>query len=160
MSRRQYTDYHWNENVVILTTSLTVVRVAKMTTLSLWKFNQIDFISVLVTVVLHKNPTSSLNLIYVQHNYIFWGTYVKRVRPCSYIMTNWIDSEWNTVYQPVTWRGLFPRVLRDILISGLILGLRQANERRRNKVTPSLIGRTQTIISPVIFRVCRFVATA
>ena len=32
----------------------------------------------------------------------------------------------------------------DLKISGLILGLRPANERRRYKVTPSLIGWAQT----------------
>ena len=32
----------------------------------------------------------------------------------------------------------------DIVKSGLILGLRPANERRRYKVTPSLIGWAQT----------------
>ena len=33
-------------------------------------------------------------------------------------------------------------------ITGLILGLRPANERRRYKVTPSLIGWTQTYNHP------------
>ena len=41
--------------------------------------------------------------------------------------------------QTVLWQGP-----TWIMGSGLILGLRPANERRRYKVTPSLIGREQT----------------
>ena len=38
----------------------------------------------------------------------------------------------------------------DVMIPGLILGLRPANERRRYKVTPSLIGWVQTSIWPCV----------
>ena len=51
----------------------------------------------------------------------------------------------------------------QVCITGLILGLRPANERRRYKVTPSLIGRpqpkSQACISPVLYfkySVCRY----
>ena len=45
------------------------------------------------------------------------------------------------------WEVIIDVVTCDM--SGLILGLRPANERRRYKVTPSLIGWVQPRISPV-----------
>ena len=120
---------------------------------SQWQnFYQNDIIFVLVTVtynlmskrivLLHRIPTSKGSDQCSTKQYI--SRYLREnVRPCSYIMTNWVESEWDTVYQSVTPRGLFARVLCDI-ISGLVQGLRPANERRRYKVTPSLIGWVQT----------------
>ena len=46
-----------------------------------------------------------------------------------------------------------PRTHKEPVISGLILGLRPANERRRYKVTPAVIGWVQTQNQPQIWKV-------
>ena len=58
-----------------------------------------------------------------------------------------IDQTWNT--QKTHW--FCPS---ELAISGLILGLRPANERRRYKVTPSLIGWAQTWNQPCTWCHC------
>ena len=55
-------------------------------------------------------------------------------------------------FQPlqIDWQWLRQRTITWVY-SGLILGLRPANERRRYKVTPSPIGWAQTLNQPCIF---------
>ena len=56
----------------------------------------------------------------------------------------WGDTSRSKDYVPNEGNGSKRRWSSDLIRAGLILGLRPANERRRYKITPSLIGWSQT----------------